>query len=188
MKIKNHKIKSGNKEIILELMTFDKSDMRIFKSTFNKYRSLNNILKNKLKATRIMNFPDALSESIFCLAMNCGKLLGGKNTSGYSTSFDAYDTKREKRIQIKCSASSGPTSFGPRSEYDEIYFVDFKSNGKIDGTYKIYKLENKDIDSVKANKDQSLVDQQKLDRRPRFEIRSALVLKKKLKPVFEGKL
>ena len=188
MKIKNHKIKAGNKEIILELMTFDKSDVRIFKSTFNKYISLNNILKNKLKATRIMNFPDALSESVFCLAMNCGKLLGGKNTSGYSTSFDAYDAKREKRIQIKCSASSGPTSFGPRSEYDEIYFVDFKSNGKIDGTYKIYKLENKDIDSVKVNKDQSLVDQQKLDRRPRFEIRSALVLKKKLKPLFEGKL
>ena len=64
--------------------------------------------------------------------------------------------------------------------YDEIYFVDFKSEDKIDGTYRIYKLENDDIDSVKVNKNQSLVDQQKLDRRPRFEIRSALVLKKNL--------
>ena len=48
--------------------------------------------------------------------------------------------------------------------------------------------ENDDIDSVKVNKNQSLVDQQKLDRRPRFEIRSALVLKKNLKPIFTGKL
>ena len=120
--------------------------------------------------------------------MNCGKLLSAKNVSGYSTSFDAYDTTREKRIQIKCSASSGPTSFGPRSEYDELYFVDFKSNGLIDGTYKIYKIENDDIDNVKVNKDQSLVDQQILNRRPRFEIRSQLVAKKKLGPVFSGKL
>ena len=188
MKIINQTIKRNNRDIILELMTFEKKDLKTFKSTFQKYKSLNKILIEKLKGTRIMNFPDALSESVFCYAMNCGKLLGAKNSSGYSTSFDAYDHKREKRIQIKCSASSGPTSFGPRSEYDEIYFVDFKSEGKIDGTYKIYKLENDDIDSVKVNKNQSLVDQQKLDRRPRFEIRSALVLKKNLKPIFVGKL
>ena len=188
MKIVNYKLKTNSKEIVLVLMTFQKNDLKIFKSTFNKYKSLNKILKENLKATRIMNFPDALSESVFCLAMNCGKLLSAKNASGYSTSFDAHDTKREKRIQVKCSASSGPTSFGPRSEYDELYFVDFKSNELIDGTYKIYKIENEDIDSVKVNKKQSLADQQKLDRRPRFEIRSQLVIKKKLKPVFTGKL
>ena len=188
MKIINHKLKSNNKDILLELMTFEKNDLKIFKSTFNKYKSLNKVLKGKLKATRIMNFPDALSESVFCLAMNCGKLLSAKNVSGYSTSFDAYDTTREKRIQIKCSASSGPTSFGPRSEYDELYFVDFKSNGLIDGTYKIYKIENDDIDSVKVNKNQSLVDQQKQNKRPRFEIRSQLVVKKKLEPIFSGRL
>jgi hypothetical protein len=188
MKIVEHKIKKNNKEIILKLMTFNTSDEKIFKSTFQKYIKLNNILKNRLKATRIMNFPDALSESIFCYKMKCGKLLGASNASGYSTSFDAYDPNREKRIQIKCSASSGPTSFGPRSEYDEIYFVDFKSDGLIDGSYKIYKLDNNDIDDVKVNKKHSLVDQQKLNRRPRFEIRSQLINKKNLKPLIEGQL
>ncbi|MDB9759356.1 Bsp6I family type II restriction endonuclease [Candidatus Pelagibacter sp.] len=188
MKIINHKLEANNKHVILELMTFENNDLKIFKSTFNKYKSINKVLKGKLKGTRIMNFPEALSESVFCLAMNCGKLLSAKKTSGYSTSFDAYDTAREKRIQIKCSASSGPTSFGPRSEYDEIYFVDFKSNGLIDGTYKIYKIENDDIDSVKVNKNQSLVDQQKQNKRPRFEIRSQLVVKKKLEPIFSGRL
>ena len=99
MKIINHKLSSNNKDVILELMTFEENDLKIFKSTFNKYRSLNKVLKNKLKATRIMNFPDALSESVFCLAMNCGKLLSAKNASGYSTSFDAYDTVRKKEFK-----------------------------------------------------------------------------------------
>lgn len=188
MKIVYHKIKKNNKEIILKLMTFDKKDKKIFKKTFKKYQSINKILKNKLKATRIMNFPDALSESIFCLEMNCGKLLGAEKSSGYSTSFDAYDMQKEKRIQIKCSASSGPSSFGPRSQYDEIYFIDFANKGFVDGNYKIYMLKNEDIDNVKVNKKQKLTDQQQQDRRPRFEIRNAIIIKKKLKPVCEGKL
>jgi hypothetical protein len=38
MKIINHKLKSNNKDILLELMTFEKNDLKIFKSTFNKYK------------------------------------------------------------------------------------------------------------------------------------------------------
>ena len=97
MKKVSHKIKKENQGIILKLMTFSKADKKIFKSTFKKYQNINKILKSKLMATRIMNFPDALSESIFCLEMNCGKLLEAENASGYSTSFDAYDMKREKK-------------------------------------------------------------------------------------------
>ena len=78
MKIINHKLEANNKHVILELMTFENNDLKIFKSTFNKYKSINKVLKGKLKGTRIMNFPEALSESVFCLAMNCGKLLSAK--------------------------------------------------------------------------------------------------------------
>ena len=49
MKIVNYKLKTNNKEIILELMTFQKNDLKIFKSTFNKYKNLNKILKGKLR-------------------------------------------------------------------------------------------------------------------------------------------
>jgi hypothetical protein len=188
MKTINYELAYNNKTVILNLMTFDKSDLKIFKLVFKKLQKLNKYVKNDLKGTRNINFPESLSEAIFCFEMNCGKLLSAKKTSGYSTSFDAYDTKRDKRIQIKCSASAGPTSFGPRSEYDEIYFIDFKSEGKIDGTYKIYKLENDDIDNVKVNKKEKLTDQQKGEKRPRFEIRSTLVVKKNLKPIKVGKL
>ena len=42
----------------------------------------------------------------------------------------------KKEFKLNVLLPRGPTSFGPRSEYDEIYFVDFKSDGLIDGSYK----------------------------------------------------
>ncbi len=189
MKTIIHKVKNfKNKKISLELLIFDRNDQKIFKQTFDNWVNLNKTITGELKGTRKTNFPDALSESIFCLEMNCGKLISTKNSTGYSTSFDCYDYHREIRIQVKCSSSKGPTSFGPRSEYDEIYFIDFFNDNKIDGSYKIYKLENLDIDNIKVNKNQSLKDQQNKDRRPRFEIRKQLIIPKNIKPIKENKL
>ena len=188
MKIYTHKIKFNNKEVQLELLLFENNDKKIFKETFTNWLNLNKTITGELRGTRKTNFPDALSESIFCLEMDCGKLISSKNSGGYSTSFDCYDYKRNKRIQVKCSSSKGPTSFGPRSEYDEIYFIDFFADNKIDGSYKIYLLENLDIDNIKVNKNQTLKEQQVKDRRPRFEIRSQLIKPKKIQPVKSGKL
>jgi hypothetical protein len=188
MKIVNHKVDFKKKIVTLELLTFQEKDRKIFKDTFKKYQQINHTITNILKGTRKTNFPDALSESIFCLEMNCGKILSATNLSGYSTSFDCFDIKRNKRIQLKCSASTGPSSFGPRSQYDEIYFMDIWNNGEINGNFKIYKLNNVDIDNVKVNKKQKLTDQQNEDRRPRFNIRAELIETLNLKPILEGKI
>lgn len=188
MKMYTHKVKFKNKDIYLDLLLFDNSDKKIFKEIFVNWSNLNKTITGELKGTRKTNFPDALSESIFCLEMDCGKLISSKNSNGYSTSFDCYDYKRDKRIQVKCSSSKGPTSFGPRSQYDEIYFIDFFADYKLDGSYKIYLLENSDIDNIKVNKKHTLKDQQDKDRRPRFDIRSQLIGPKKIQPVKSGKL
>jgi len=188
MKIIIHKVNFNKKIVTLELLTFQEEDRKIFKDTFQKYQQINDTIINVLKGTRRTNFPDALSESIFCLEFNCGKILSSSNSTGYSTSFDCFDFKRNKRIQLKCSASEGPSSFGPRSEYDEIYFMDIWNNGEINGSFKIYKLDNDDIDNVKVNKKQKLTDQQEEDRRPRFDIRKQLVETLKLEPVLIGKI
>ena len=163
MKIINHKISLKNKTIILELLTFQKEDRKIFRDTFKKYQQINQVITKSLRGTRRINFPDALSESIFCLDFNCGKILSAKNASGYSTSFDCFDPKTNKRIQLKCSASTGPSSFGPRSEYD-------------------------DIDNLKVNKSEKLTDQQDNKRRPRFDIRLKIIQPLNLQPVFVGKI
>jgi len=188
MKIIIHKVNFNKKIVTLELLTFQEEDRKIFKDTFQKYQQINDTIINVLKGTRRTNFPDALSESIFCLEFNCGKILGSSNSAGYSTSFDCFDTKRNKKIQLKCSASTAPSSFGPRSEYDEIYFIDMWNNGEINGNFKIYKLDNNDIDNVKVNKKQKLTDQQDKEKRPRFDIRKKLVNFLKLEPVFVGKI
>lgn len=190
MKEKNHTIiNNNNKKLILELIVFEKKDLKIFKNTFDYWIKLNSIITGKLKGTRNVNIPDALTESIFCYEMNCGKLISVQgNENKYSTSFDCYDFINEKRIQVKASSSTGPTSFGPRSEYDELYFVDFNSNGIIDGSYKIYKIKNEDIDNCKVNKNETVKDQQNLQRRPRFDIRSKIIIPNNIKPIKSGNL
>ena len=66
MKIINKSIHYDKRKIILELMTFDRSDRIIFKKTFQIWQKLNNIITKKLKGTRKLNLPDALSESLVC--------------------------------------------------------------------------------------------------------------------------
>jgi hypothetical protein len=188
MELKEHILKYNKKNIILKLLEFAEDDRKIFKETFQQYVSLNKIIKETLKGSRNINFPESLSESVFCLELKCGKLVEAINSGSYSTSFDCFNRVNNKRIQVKCSASDGPSSFGPRSQYDEIYFIDFKSSGVIDGTYKIYKLDNDDIDNVKVNKKQKLTDQQDLDRRPRFNIRNSIIIPKSIKPIKVGSL
>tara|TARA_Y100000590_G_scaffold469329_1_gene656252 strand:- start:2126 stop:2692 length:567 start_codon:yes stop_codon:yes gene_type:complete len=183
-----HKIQLENNEIELNLMTFKKSDRKVFKKTFNLWQKLNNKITKKLKGTRKLNLPDALSESLVCQELGFGKLLSVKSRIKYSSSYDVYDLKNNKRIQVKCSTSTGPSSFGPKSEWDEIYFLDMWNDGNINGSYKIYKIENDEIYNTKVNKNQKLKDQQNQSRRPRFDLRSSIIIPKKYKPVAKGKL
>ena len=89
-----------------------------------------------------------------------------KGSIKYSTSYDAFDFKNNKRIQVKCSTSTGPSSFGPKSVWDYIYFLDMWNNGNIDGSYKIYHIPNEYIYNTKVNKNQKMSDQQDQSRRP----------------------
>ena len=190
MKSKIHKIKYLNTEISLNLMTFDEKDKKVFKRTFNLWKQLNKIVTTKLRGTRNLNLPDALSESIVCQELGFGKLLGAtvKGSIKYSTSYDTFDFKNNKRIQVKCSTSTGPSSFGPKSVWDYIYFLDMWNNGNIDGSYKIYHIPNEYIYNTKVNKNQKMSDQQDQSRRPRFDLRSQIIIPNKIKPVVEGKI
>jgi hypothetical protein len=80
------------------------------------------------------------------------------------------------------------TSFGPKSEWDKIYFMDFYVNGFWDGKFDIYLIENYDIYNHKVNANQTLKDQQKEGRRPRFSIYKDIISIKDLKPIKKGNL
>ena len=168
----------GNFEV--DIISYSLKDKQKFYKIYNLWIKLSKLLK--FVGGRGINLPEGLSEGVFCISMNCVKLIS--NIQKANTSFDCYDLKRKKRIQVKaCSVLPDLTSFGPKSIWDEIYFIDFYKDGSFKGKYDIYKIDNKDIYNHKVNENQTLKDQQLQGRRPRFSIYKEIILKKNLKPI-----
>ena len=173
-----------------EFMFFEEADRPMLKKMFEDWVSLS---KQSLLvgSTRIINIPEGLTEAIFALDLNCGR--STKNISGTSSSFDHYDFKNDRRIQLKAASSYGPSSFGPRSVYDEIYFMflreiaDSKKSKQrnFSGKYEIYKLEPSLFPNIVCKKatGETFADQQKMGRRPRFTIPHELIIPLNLKPI-----
>ena len=188
MKLLNHTIKYDNRDIVLELLQYEESDRTFIKKIYKRWIILNNRLKNQLKATRGVNFPEGLSEPIACLDLKLSKLVKVKG-SNYSSSFDCFDKLNNQRVQVKCSSSNGPTQFGPKSVQDIYYFVDFYSEKKVDGNYKIYKITNEQMKNVKVNKKETMLQKaNSTGQRPRFSIRTKIVIPLELKPIFEDNI
>lgn len=155
----------------------EKGDKELLKKFYFEWKNLNDNLKRI--STRGINLPEAISENSFCLffedCVRVVKLGKGK------CSFDCINTKTGSRIQIKASSiTSDLTSFGPRSEWDELFFLDFSVG---DGSFKVYKIEPNWIYSHMVNRDQTFAQQQKQDRRPRFSIIEGIINPKHLKPI-----
>lgn len=173
-----------------EFMFFEEADRPMFKKMFEDWVSLS---KQSLLvgSTRIINIPEGLTEAIFALDLNCGR--STKNISGTSSSFDHYDFTNDKRIQLKAASSYGPSSFGPRSVYDEIYFMflreiaDSKKSKQrnFSGKYEIYKLEPSLFPNIvcKQATGETFEDQQRRGIRPRFIIPNQFIIPLNLKPI-----
>lgn len=177
-------------EFDFEVYRFYEADRQIFQDIYVNWR----YLCSKLEAmdARKINIPEGLSEGAFCLEMGAVRVSGGKIKKGskkIQTSFDAYSLSSNKRIQVKaCSILPDLTSFGPKSVWDELYFVDFYRNGAWDGSFDIYLIPNNLIYNNNVNKEQSMKDQQLSKRRPRFSIYKDIILVNNIKPVKTGKL
>jgi hypothetical protein len=168
-----------------KVLIFNKSDKKKLYKIYKNWRILCNNL-NSMNG-RSVNVPEGLSESAFCAEMKCVKFI--ERISSAKTSFDCFNPKTSERIQVKaCSVLPDLTSFGPKSVWDKIYFLDFYRKGKWDGKFDIYLISNRDIYNHKVKSNETLTDQQKQKRRPRFSIYSDIILKKKLKPIKIGKL
>jgi len=168
-----------------ELDTFDKSDKSFLRDVYSKWVELSDILQS-IRGRRI-NLPESLSESVFCMEFNAGRL--NESISGANTSFDCYQIQEQRRIQVKaCSVSEDLTSFGPNSVWDDLYFIHFFPNKKYDGCYSIYLIDSDLIYNHKVNARQTMKDQQRENRRPRFSLMREIIIPKKLKPTVTGNL
>ncbi len=179
MKLENHKIKLGGKEIEIEVAHLNRQDGRVFKELFNIWKKLNSGLE---KYGRKVNIPEVISEGMFCIfskSVRYQKKIKGTGT----VSFDTINLINKRREQIKASSiEQDITTFGPRTEWDDLYFLDFYNDGKLDGTFNVYLIPNKFIYENQVNKGQTMKDKQGEKRRPRFSIKKDIILKNKIKP------
>ncbi|MEI8270342.1 MAG: Bsp6I family type II restriction endonuclease [bacterium] len=180
MKIIQHKQKVWGYNCSMNLMQFDKKDAIEWKRIFDQWKKLKMDLK-KYKC-REPNLPEGLSEVAFCLYSGSTRLISMNGKA--SSSFDTYNIKTKKAEQIKAtSVGKDLTSFGPKSRWDDLYFLDFYNNEKLDGTFNIYKVPTKLVHKVKVKKDLTFLDRQKEGKRPRFSITKIFIDTNKLKPL-----
>jgi hypothetical protein len=133
--------------------------------------------------SRSVNLPEGISEVAFCLDFDKNSARAIKVLHG-SGSFDVVNLETGKRIQIKAtSVENELTSFGPKSVWDELYFLDFFREGKADGSFDVYKIPNNLIYNHKVNATQTFREQQEQKRRPRFSIKKEIIAKNNLKPI-----
>ena len=156
---------------------FDMKDYETLKSIFQKWTDINADLKSL--GGRNLNVPDVFSEALFCIFFNSVR------TNGEAHSYDCVSLDNHAGIQVKsCSIDNDCTSFGPTSTWDELYYVDFAPNGKVDGKVVFYKIDV-DFSNLVLNekKGETFRDQQLQGRRPRFSIKRQLIEAYAIKPV-----
>ena len=177
MKIEWRKYNLSGKEIEALVTLFEPLDRWRLRKLYFRWKKLNDSIKEI--STRGINLPEAISENAFCLffpeCVRVVKLKQGK------CSYDVLNRKTGERIQIKASSiDEDLTSFGPRSEWDRLYFLDFSSG---DGYFKVYRIEADWIYKHKVNQKQNFLEQQAQGRRPRFSIVDNIIRPRGLKPI-----
>ena len=158
---------------------FDKNDFKILIDIFKDWVKINKRLTSL--GGRSINVPEILSEAIYCIHF------GAVRTNGTGYSYDCVDINTGEGIQVKSSSIKFDlTSFGPRSKWDKLIFVDFASNGEIDGIVKFYHIDENIYDIVlNKSKAETFKDQQNQGRRPRFGIKKEIIIANKKAPILE---
>lgn len=180
MKLEKRKILLGKNNLEIEVAYLDEKDGRVFKRLFDIWRKLNLGLE---KYGRKVNIPEVLSEGMFCIfskSVRYQRKISGNGT----VSFDTINIEKKRREQIKAtSIEEDLTSFGPRTQWDDLYFLDFYNEGKLDGTFNVYLIPNNFIYENQVNRGQTMEDQQDEKRRPRFSIKKDIIQKYNIKPL-----
>jgi hypothetical protein len=180
MELRKLKTKVFGEDAVFDVMDFVKNDGKQWKELFDLWKGLKLGLRDY--KSREPNFPEGLSEVAFCLWSGSSRFVEAYKIS--NRSFDTFNTNTGRAEQIKaCSVEGDLTSFGPKSKWDDLYFLDFYNGGKVDGRFDVYHIPSELIYGHKVNKNQTMEQQQEERRRPRFSIKTDIIEKNKIKPV-----
>lgn len=162
----------------VNLLIIEESDRNRLRELYSSWRNLTSGMKDF--KSRGINLPEGLSESAFCLEYGSARVI---NVSGASGSFDTIDLASGARQQIKATSVRGDlTSFGPRSVWDDLFWLDFFREGNFDGTFDVYRIPNDLIYNYRLNANETFRDQQQQGRRPRLSIRNGIIIPHNLQP------
>lgn len=149
---------------------FEESDKEVLNKYYYSWKALNEV--NVAFDMRRANLPEMLSEGLASMLFGWVRTNASTIIGCPSSSCDLIDLERGKLIQLKgCSTakgkSAGPTSFGPRSEFDELIFMHLDCETD---TAHFYYLDADTYKDWKVNRTETIGDQQAQGRRPRVTI------------------
>ena len=172
---------------------YSESDIESFERYFRAWKEL--AVSSSLIDSRIPNLGEAFTEGLFCLWHgSCRYLKPSQCEIKFSqklanASLDTYHVDSQKAEQIKSTiADRAPSSFGPDSEEDAIYFMDFFNSGNVDGTFSIYEIPINTLHSTILNKDrnESFKDQCAQRRRPRLTLLTQVIEPNNIHPIAQN--
>lgn len=149
---------------------FEDTDRETLNKYYHSWKNLNEV--NTAFGMRRANLPEMLSEGLASMLFGWVRTNNSTISGCASSSCDLVDIDNGKLIQLKgCSTTKnnrpGPTSFGPRSEFDELIFMHLDCD--TDTAY-FYKLDANTYKDWKVNRNETIADQQAQGRRPRVTI------------------
>lgn len=160
----------------LDLVIIDDARFNDAIEMYFLWKELDNRIRSS--ATRGINFPETISEALCCYIMG---FKWNKGSGG-----DALDEKTGEVIEMKATSNwdKDTTSFSPKEKFDNLYFL--RLNKRTDELF-IYNtgLNSESLKKVMVNKTETLAQQQKSGRRPRFSIINFIINPEDLKPVAE---
>jgi len=188
----NTKIQVPEGQFDVVALKFDLNDKPYFAEFYRNWRKLCDE-SIKIGGTRQINTPEAMSEGIFCMMTGAIKVLNKKPKlpPKVKSSFDCYNQSTKSRIQIKASANlNSPSTYGPKSQWDQIYFIDFQLDNEFNGGYRIYEIESKLIENVIVNKKENITfkEMQETGKRPRFSIYNKIIKPFNIEPRYVDNL
>jgi hypothetical protein len=158
---------------------------------FEVWKTLHTLCKED--GDRAPNMPESISEVIYCMITHTtGRYMSAKKLA--NRSFDAFDFLNKETIQIKAGQIKNDcTSFGPKSKWDKLVFMDFYNGGNIDGTVDIYDIPTDlvhkvivcEYDKETGEKNITFLRQQELQRRPRFCMKESIIVPNSIEPVYK---
>ena len=151
-------------------------DLKAILEAYYAWKKLNKKLSQF--ASRTVNFPEAISESIasYCLGYNW------HNKAKTKQSGDA-STPDGKLVEIKATSNFNDdlTSFSPNTTFDILIFVRLDKENDILYIYDL-NMSFSDFQRLSVNSTMSVLEQQQSKRRPRLSIIKQIITPTSLEP------